>query len=97
MRSIAAEVGTHRGHELEALRDRGKRGGRGPRLEAIGLRAFDVVEVQLGDERDVPAGLLSTLREVALVLPRRRHLLVVDVAQPSAEHRQPETEPQHAQ
>ena len=86
------EVRADRRHELEARRERGERGRRRPRLEAIGLGAFDVVEVQLGDERDVPARVVGADREVALVVERRGHALVLDVAQPSAEDRHPEAE-----
>ena len=87
-----AEVRPHRGHELEPLRERRQRRSCGPRFEAVGLRTFDVVQVELGHERYVPAGAIRLLRELALVREGRGHALVLDVAQPSAEHRHPESE-----
>ena len=80
---------TNRHHQLEAFRDGGERGGRGPGVERRRVDALDVVEQQLGDERQVVADLLAAARETLHVRPRRVHLLVVDVAEPAAEDRQP--------
>ena len=74
---------------------RKRRRGR-PGVERGLLDALDVVEVQLGDQRQVPAGLLAALGEALHIVPARLHPLVGDVAQPAAEHRHPVAEPHAA-
>ena len=68
----------------------GEGGGRGPGVERRRFDAFDVVEVQLGDEGEVVAEIFARAGEVADVVPGGWHLLVVDVAEPAAEDGQPE-------
>src|SRR6266571_2646929 len=73
-----AKVRPHRGHELEALGEGSERRSGGPGLEAVGLWSLYVVQVELGDERDVPSGAIRLLSELALVRERRGHALVLD-------------------
>ena len=80
----------HRHHQLQPLRHRSQRRRRRPRIERRCLHTLDVVQIQLSDQRQIVANLLRPLRQVANILPARLHLLVIDIAQPSAEHRQPE-------
>ncbi len=82
-------------HDLELVGDRRQRRGRAPGVERRRLRAFDVVQVQLGDEREVEADLLAAPRQTTDVLPRRFHRLVVDVPQPAAEDGKPISETHH--
>ncbi len=55
------EGGADGDHQFQLLRDGGERGGCGPGVEGWGFDAFDVVEVQLGDEGEVVADLLGAL------------------------------------
>ena len=82
----------HRDHELEPLGDRGERRRRAPGVERRRVDALDVVEIQLGDQREVEADLLAAPRQPAHVVPGRVHPLVVDVAEPAAEDGQPVSE-----
>ena len=59
----------HGDHELEPLGDRGERRGGGPRVERRRVDALDVVQEQLGDEREVVADLLAALGEAAARTP----------------------------
>ena len=43
--------GANRDHEFDAFGDGGERGGCGPGVERRGFDAFDVVEIEFGDER----------------------------------------------
>src|SRR6266568_279666 len=86
------KVRPHRGHELEALGEGSERRSGGPGLEAVGLWSLYVVQVELGDERDVPSGAIRLLGELALVREGRGHALVLDVAQPSPKDGHPEPE-----
>jgi len=52
--------------------------------------AFDVVQVQLGDEGEVLAEIFGAEAEVADVVPGGGHVFVVDVAEPTAEDGEPE-------
>src|SRR5437588_11147678 len=61
-------------------------------MEARRIDAFDVVQVQLADQRDVESDLFAANSQIADVRPRRFHSLVFDVAQPSGEHGQPISE-----
>src|SRR5438067_5565162 len=79
-------------HQLQPPRDRRQRRGGRPRSEARRLHALDVVEIQLGDQRQIEADLLAAHGEIAHVAPTRLHRLVLDVAQPAAEDRKPVTE-----
>src|SRR5262249_30540013 len=64
---------------------------RGPRIERRRFRAFDVVEIEFGDERQVVSDLLAASRETADVVPARLHAFVFHVSQPTAENREPIT------
>ena len=79
----------HGDHVFQSLGDGGEGGGGGPGVERRRLLALDVVEVQLGDQRQVVADLLAALGQPLGVVPRRRHVLVFDVAQPAAEDGEP--------
>src|SRR5436309_15476400 len=79
----------HGHHQLESLGDGGERGRRRPGIERGRVDALDVVEQELGDQREVVADLLAALRQTPYVLPRRLHALVVDVPQPAAEDGEP--------
>jgi hypothetical protein len=85
-------VGPHREHQLQALGDGGDGGREGPAVERGRSGALDVVEVELGDEREVIAERLGAHGEVAHVVPGGRHVLVLDIAQPAAEDWHPESE-----
>src|SRR5271155_4729129 len=80
----------HRNHHLQLLRYRSQRRRRRPRIERRSIHTFDIVQIKLSDQRQIVANLLRPLRQVANILPARLHLFVVHIAQPSAEHRQPE-------
>src|SRR5439155_20179114 len=79
-------------HELEPCPHRGKGGGRGPRVQRRRSAPLDVVEVQLGDQREIEARALARPRQAPHVRPVGLHALVFDVAQPPAEYRQPISE-----
>src|SRR6266850_3681866 len=79
----------HRHHQFNSLRHRSQRCCRGPRIQRWRFNAFDVVEVQLRNQREIKANLFAALRELLHVRPARLHLLVFDVTQPPAENRQP--------
>ena len=81
------ERGTHGDHQFETFRDGGERGGGAPRVQGGRGGAFDVVEVQFGDERQVIADMLAAAGEFADVIPRCFHALVGHVAQPAAKDR----------
>ena len=57
------EVGPHRDHQLDLLGDGRQRRRRRPGVERRLLDALDVVEVELGDQGQVLAGLLAPLRQ----------------------------------
>ena len=84
------EGGADGDHELELARDGGERGGGGHGVERVGFDAFDVVEVELGDESEVVAEGFGARAEVAHVVEGGGHVFVVDVAEPSAEDGEPE-------
>ena len=89
------EIGPDRDHQLDPLRHRRQRRRGRPGVERRLLDALDVVEVELGDQAQVPARLLAPQGEPADIVPARLHPLVLDVAQPAAEDRHPVTEPHH--
>ena len=76
-------------HQLQALRHRRQRRRRRPGIEARRVHALDVVEVQLGDERQVKPDLLRAHRQLLRIVPRSVHVLIVHIPQPAAKHRQP--------
>src|SRR6202142_3325298 len=78
-------------HELERICDSGERGGGGPGNERRCINALDVVEIQLGDEREVEADFFAAASEVRNISPRGLHLLVFHIAQPAAENGEPES------
>src|SRR5579864_4738330 len=51
--------------------------------------AFDVIQIEFGNQRKVKANLFTAARQPADVRPARLHLLVFHVAQPSTENREP--------
>ncbi len=85
-----------RDHQFQPPRDRRQRRSGRPRVEAGRVDALDVVEIELGDQRDVESDLLAAHGQIAHVSPCRFHALVLDIAQPSAENRQPVSEAQRA-
>ena len=83
---------THGDHELESLGDGGEGGGGAPCVEGGRIGALDVVEKELGDEREIEAQLFTSLRELSCVGPARVHALVVHVAEPATKHGKPVAE-----
>src|SRR6266704_68086 len=81
--------GAHRHHQFDPLGDRGQCRRRGPRIQRRRFYALDVVEVELGDQRQVEADLFAALREPFHVPPTRLHVFVFHVAQPPAENGKP--------
>ena len=81
--------GPHRHHQLKTPGYGGQRRRSRPGIERRCLDALDVVQVQLGDQRQVEAPGLGPDGEVASVLPRSGHAFVLDVAQPAAKYRHP--------
>ena len=79
----------HGHHQLQGASHRGERRRGRPGVERGRLDPLDVVEIELGDQRQIEADLLAAPGQPAHVLPTRRHPLVLDVAQPAAEHRHP--------
>ena len=61
--------GPHRDHQLERFGDGGERGGGGPGVERRRVDALDVVQIQLGDEREVEADFFAAAREARNVAP----------------------------
>src|SRR5262249_10092317 len=57
------------------------------------LDALDVIQIQLGDEREIEPDLFAATRQAAYVIPRGFHVLLRDVAQPSAKNRKPVSVP----
>src|ERR1043166_8306583 len=81
----------HSHHQLECIGNRSERRGGGPCVQRWSLDALDVVEVELGNERQVIADLFTTPRETTDVVPARLHSFVFNVSQPTAENREPVT------
>ena len=79
----------HRYHQFNFFRDSSQRRSRGPSVQRIRFYALDVVQIQLGDKRDVEADLFAALRQPLHIRPACLHVFVFHVAQPSAENRQP--------
>ena len=90
------EIGPYRYHQLDAVghRRQGRRGR--PGVERRLINALYVVDVEFGNQRQVPAGLLAALGQPPDIVPACRHTLVFDIAQPAAKHRHPITEPHQA-
>ncbi len=86
------ESRTHGHHQLEPVGHRRQRRGSGPGVQRGRVRSLDVVEIELGDQREVETRPFTRAREPADVRPLRLHALVLDVAQPPAENRQPISE-----
>ena len=84
-------VGPDGHHQFEPFGDGRQRGGGAPGVERRGVDAFDVVEVEFGDERQVVADLLAAAGEPAHVIPGGLHAFVGHVAQPAAEDGEPVT------
>src|ERR1044072_3192196 len=82
---------THSNHQLERIRNRCEGRGSGPRIERRSFDALDVVEIELGDQSQVVADLLATLRQATDVAPARFHSFVFYISQPTAENREPVT------
>src|SRR5438309_197902 len=70
----------------------GAGGGGGPGIQRGRFRSLDVIDIQLGDEREIETRPLARAREPADIGPLGFHALVLDIAQPPAEHRQPISE-----
>src|SRR5215468_12466106 len=83
------EGGSYCNHQLQPMRDRRKRSGGGPGIERWLFRAFDVIQVELCDQRKVIADLLTAARQPAHVGPCGLHLLIFHIAQPAAKNRKP--------
>src|SRR5207244_7123876 len=56
------------------------------------LHYLDFLHIQYTTQRQIEANLLAAHGEIAHVAPARLHRFVLDVAQPSAEDREPVTE-----
>ena len=80
---------TNRDHELEPLGHGRECRRRGPRVERRRVDPLDVIEKQLGEQRDVETDRLASRGESLDVVPGRFHPFVGDVSEPSAEHRHP--------
>ena len=79
------EGGTDGDHQLQLLGNGCEsRGGR-PGIKRRSLGALDVVEVELGDQGAVVAEGFGVKGEIANVVPGGWHLLIFDVAKPTAE------------
>src|SRR5439155_8585690 len=76
-------------HELEPFGNGGEGGGRGPRVERRGIDPLDVIEEQLGDQRQIVADRFAALRETSHIVPGRLHPFILDVPQPTAEDGEP--------
>src|ERR1043165_4013675 len=82
---------THRHHQLEPVGNSGERRGSGPRIERRSFDSLDIVQVELGDQRQVMAELLAAFSQAADVAPARFHSFVFHISQPTAENREPVT------
>jgi len=76
-------------HQLQPVGDGGQRRRGRPGIERRRVGAFDVIQRQLGDQRQIVTDLLAAPHEPGRIVPARIHALVRDVAQPAAEHGQP--------
>src|SRR5258708_5544467 len=83
------KCGTHSHHQFQRPGNGGEGRGRGPRVQRRRLGAFDVVEVEFGDQREVEANLFAAAGQPADVVPGDRHVFFFDVAQPAAEDGEP--------
>src|ERR1700746_3805166 len=90
------EVRPHCDHQLDARCHRGKRSGSRPGIEGRLLDTLDVVEIELGDEAEIPAGLFAPLSEPFHIVPAFPHSLVGNVPKPTAEDGHPIAEPHAA-
>ena len=70
----------HSDHQLQTFSNRREGRRRGPRVERWRFDAFDVVEIQLGDQRQIETNLFAAPREAAVVFPGRLHPFVIDVS-----------------
>src|SRR6476646_6923734 len=79
----------HCHHQLKSMCDSRQRRGRGPCIERLWFWALDVIQIELGNQRESKADLLTAAGEPADVCPACFHLLVFNIAQPAAENRKP--------
>jgi len=83
------EGGSYGDHQLLLCSDSGQGGGCGPGVEGGGLFAFDIIEIELGDEGEVEADLFAADGELFYIVPGGGHVLFFYVAQPAAEDGHP--------
>src|SRR5262249_21698747 len=76
----------------ETLGYRCERGRRRPGVQRRGLGSFDVVQVELCDQREIETDALALDSEIADVLPGGGHVLLFHVAEPPSKDRQPVAE-----
>src|SRR5262249_25857693 len=81
--------GAYCDHQLQPFGNSGESSGGGPGVERRRLFTLNVVQIQLGDQSNVVTDLFTAVSEPFDVFPGRRHVLVVNIAQPAAEDRKP--------
>jgi len=69
----------HGNHQLESVCDGGQGRGGGPGVERRRFGALDVVEIQLGDQREIESRALTRPRQPPNIGPFGCHPLVLDV------------------
>src|SRR3954447_16318724 len=87
---------THCHHQLKPMCYSGQRRRCGPGIERRLFRAFDIVQVELGNQRKVEADFFTSACQPADVSPTGLHLLIFHIAQPSTENRKPVSVSHHA-
>src|ERR1700694_4031683 len=76
-------------HQFDALCHCSKRRRRGPCIQRWCFDALDVVEIELGDQRQTEPELFAALREPPYIGPAHFHIFVFDVAKPAAKNGEP--------
>src|SRR5215471_19594073 len=79
-------------HKLEFRCGGRQRGGSRPAFQDRSGGAFNVVEVQFGEKRDIKSDLLGSLSNSLVVIKGCFHVLVFDVSKPAAKDWHPESE-----
>src|SRR6266700_2740667 len=90
------ERGAYGHHQFQLLSDCGQSRCRVPRIEGRRFRALNVIQIQLGNQRQVKPDLFATPGQTADIRPGRLHVFFLDIAQPATEYREPISVTHHA-
>src|SRR5437016_14337096 len=90
------EGGPHGHHQFQPLGYSGQRCGGGPCIQGRRFRTLNVIQVQLGYEREIKTDFFTATGQPADIVPAYVHVFVFNVAQPTAKDREPISVTHHA-